>query len=517
MKKKQEGFVQIPFLIAIVIGVVVTSGVGVTFVEYKNISNKIAQSDQLSAEENYNAAIEVLNLTKKSWIVNTLGVKSDLIKNDLDEAKTRHEHHVIYQKALDQLGKKELEEAITSFSEIPDDSFYYQKAQLKIEESKRGVVEGKLEKEQVARGAAEQKTKQEIQARKIAEGKTIGEASKRASAEQVATNERLAKEQQQQETAFQTQARKEAEQTATNERLAKEQQQLETAAQKQRAEQEEKAKILELTKTQPVIRAIVNGDLKFYVYPLPSYAATGVSKAVEDIATTLSSWSPYEAIIKRVYSPNDADLTISWIKDYGSEVLGQAIFRAHLEVGIGSNNCLGEWSAFDSNTVKKILWHELGHSMGYGHSNNSNNIMYSGMNTYFEVESEISKVIPGGYFITQPLCSSGGYSYGFKTDSPTTGFNLFVLSPGVDPKSFSEESSSFYLGCGAKGMQSYPGSCVVDSGSKIYIENTSVSNAIKLSGTVINTNQSLWPDMTWDKNAYQYDTGELIKIWNLFH
>ena len=439
-KIKHQGFIQIPILIAIAIGVAITGGMGAAFIEYKNVSGKLAQSDQSFAEEKYDEAIAVLGLAQKSWLVNTLGVKSNLIK-------------------------------------------------LKIEESKRGIVEEKLEKEQVSRGAAEQKAGQETQARKMAEGKTIEEASKRAAAEQTATNERLAKEQQQREATFQ----------------------------KERAGQEEKARILELAKTQPMIRAIVNGELKFYIYPLPSYAATGVSTVVEDTATDLSSWSPYGAKITRVYNSNGADITISWIRDYGSEILGQAIFRAHLEVGLGSNNCLADWRAFDSRTVKKILWHELGHSMGYGHSNNPNNIMYGVMDTRFEIESEISKVIPGGYFIAQPLCGDGGYSYGFQTDNPTTGFNLFVLPPGVDPKSFSEESSLSYSGCGAKRMQSYPGSCVVASGAKIYIENTSFSDAIKLSGKVINTDQSSWPDMTWDKDVYQYDTGELTKVWNLFH
>jgi len=97
------------------------------------------------------------------------------------------------------------------------------------------------------------------------------------------------------------------------------------------------------------------------------------------------------------------------------------------------------------------------------------------------------------------------------------GFETFVLSPGVDPKSFSGESGLFYVGCGKEGMHSYSGSCTVESGAKIYIGNTSLRNAIRLSGKIIDRNNPPWPDMTWDQNAFRYDSNELTKYWEFFH
>jgi len=149
--------------------------------------------------------------------------------------------------------------------------------------------------------------------------------------------------------------------------------------------EEEKAKVLELAKTHPMIQANVTGVLKFYIDPLPSYAAKNVSSSVDTIARSFSEWNPYGASIKRVYNRNNADLTIAWIKNYGSHTIGESIYRSHIKVGLGSNNCLGEWRAFDDATVVNILWHELGHSMGYGHSNDPNNIMYYQTATRYEV------------------------------------------------------------------------------------------------------------------------------------
>ncbi len=146
----------------------------------------------------------------------------------------------------------------------------------------------------------------------------------------------------------------------------------------------------------PIIKALISGELKFYIEPLPPYAGTGVSDAVDSVARNFSTYKQYGASIRRVYDSRDADLMVSWVRDYGSEVTGQSIGRVHIKVGLGRNNCKGEWRAFDAKTVNKILWHELGHSMGYGHSSNPNNVMYYQTTTGLEVEQEISELIPAG-------------------------------------------------------------------------------------------------------------------------
>ena len=490
----QKGFIKYSLLISGVFLTFATVGAGYLAIKYSETSKFINEAKQLSSQENYSEAISKLGLAQ---ISNPLGIKTQEINKELENNGKLSEDKIKYDKGVENIDKGDLQGAIDLLSELPENSFYYQKAQTKIEEAKRKIVEGDLAGEKTARGEAEEKALQEEQVRKVAEGKVTEETSKRIIEET---------------------ARKNAEQEANSERLAKEEEQRKLEISNQQTKQEEKAKFLELARTNPLVEAIIKGELKFYIEPVPLYAGAGVSAAVDDVViNSFLSWNPYGAPIKRVYSSNDADLTVSWVRDYGSGTLGQAIYRAHIKVGLGSNNCKGSWSAFDANTVKKILWHELGHSMGYGHSSNPNNIMYYQMDTRFEVDQQVSEVIPGSYYQTIPLCGAGEYSYSFETEDSSTGFDIFVLPSSQDASEISGGSGSYYIDCGAKNMHSFSGSCTVESGSKIYIGNISRMDAIQLSGKIIDMETVSWPDMTWDQNVFQYDSNELTKIWDLFH
>ncbi len=57
----------------------------------------------------------------------------------------------------------------------------------------------------------------------------------------------------------------------------------------------EKALALELARTNTTIKAIATGELKFYIEPLPWYAAEGVEDAVDDIVDSLEGWEAYGA------------------------------------------------------------------------------------------------------------------------------------------------------------------------------------------------------------------------------
>ena len=123
-------------IIAIVIvGVAIIGGTGATLIEYRNLSKTITQSDRLSNEENYTEAIHLVELAQKSWLVHALGFKDAAIKNQLYEIEVRKQHQSIYQVGLEKLDEREWGKAITLFSEIRDDSYYYQNAKLGIEES----------------------------------------------------------------------------------------------------------------------------------------------------------------------------------------------------------------------------------------------------------------------------------------------------------------------------------------------------------------------------------------------
>ena len=306
-------------------------------------------------------------------------------------------------------------------------------------------------------------------------------------------------------------------QRADLEESAKNQAQIDVLVQQQRADLEEKARIQELAVTNPMIQGIVAGELKFYFEPLPIYAGIDVSSAVESISSSLLSWSPYGTTTRRVFNVNDADLTVSWLKDYGSHTIGQSIFKSHIKVGLGKENCQGDWQAFDAATVEKVLWHEIGHSMGYGHSSDPNNVMYWQMDTRFDVERYIADIVSPGWYFTYPLCSVGNYWYSFESDDSSTGFDLYVLPPGTDPVEISMGGGLVYTGCGEANTVAYTGTCNVPAGALIYIENRSLSDAVRLDGVIVLLNEPPRPVMDWDQAAFEYDDAQLNTYWNLFH
>jgi len=450
-----------------VIILLLAGGGAMSYLEYRDISENIVASEGLSADGNHAGAIETLGRVNGSWLVRNLGVKEDVIENDIAEFNKRLESQGVYNSALTKIEEKELQTAIDLLAGIPEDSFYYQLSQTTIAELERAILEGSLAIEKIAR--------------KTAESRAIS-----------------------------------AEQQAITERLAKEEQQLQTVAQTQRADEEERARYLELSRTNPVINALVTGELTFYIDPIPNYAGDGVSGIIEELVQSFDDWELYGASIRQVSNPNDADVTISWIRDYGGDTLGESIFRAHLKIGLGSNNCFEEWRAFDAQTVGKIFWHELGHSMGYGHSNDSDNIMYYQLDTRFDVEREVEDVIAAGWTWTIPFCESGQYYYSFNTGNSYDGFDIFILPQGTNGSDVAAGTGQYYPDCSAEGMSSYSDTCTVGSGSKIYLENTSFSNTIRISGEIVNLDEPPVPDTEWPDDVFQYDTEELAKIQNLF-
>ena len=266
-----------------------------------------------------------------------------------------------------------------------------------------------------------------------------------------------------------------------------------------------------------MIQSVISGELKFYFETLPWYAAPEVSLGVQQIAQTLSEWNPYNTAMRRVYSKYDADLVVTWVKDYGSHVLGEAIYKSHIKVGLGTGNCLGDWMAFDSNTVKKILWHEIGHSMGYSHSSDPTNVMYYQTSTHFYAEQDISESIASDWYMTFPLCEPGKYWYSFSSDSSYKGFDIYVLPPGTDGEAVSSGEGRVYTDCGALRMAEYSDSCNVGNGASIYISPIHSYNGVQITGEIIFLDKPVWPDMTWDDSVFEYERSDLLYYRSLFH
>jgi len=74
----------------------------------------------------------------------------------------------------------------------------------------------------------------------------------------------------------------------------------------------------------------------------------------------------------------EANVWVTWVvRSLGEGVLGHAnLGKGVVEVAIGDYGCDGSFQLFDSDTVEYIMTHELGHSLGFGHANDPDKMMY---------------------------------------------------------------------------------------------------------------------------------------------
>lgn len=117
-----------------------------------------------------------------------------------------------------------------------------------------------------------------------------------------------------------------------------------------------------------------------YVNELPKYAKSYAGDAVYDTTEFWKEQYP-ELNFYVADTQQNADILIQWVRDFGgNEHVGFQYVRL-IEVGLGDSKCYGKWKEYSSVYVTTIMAHEIGHSIGFEHSNDPEDIMYPYVDT----------------------------------------------------------------------------------------------------------------------------------------
>ena len=152
-------------------------------------------------------------------------------------------------------------------------------------------------------------------------------------------------------------------------------------------------------------------------------------------------------------------------QDFGGEHIGYALGSHFIEVGLGDSNCLDQWNPFSANHVSDIMIHEIGHVLGYKHTDDPNDIMYPiALNWgYGVIEHELSFAESYGRYIQ--LCTSKqvtSFNFQVSTDDPVYGFDVYFV-PGPDSLNRWNEGQPFEYyaddSCFGEGYLRYGSTC----------------------------------------------------------
>jgi hypothetical protein len=142
--KTKEGFIQIPILIAIIVSIVMASGIGYGAIEYHKTSKIIKESEQLTKEEKYDEAIKKLEVAQNKFLGKT--ILKQKINAELETNKKLLEDKTEYTQGLEEFSKGNWERAKELLSKVSEISPYYQDAKSKLEETQKKITEKQVAK-----------------------------------------------------------------------------------------------------------------------------------------------------------------------------------------------------------------------------------------------------------------------------------------------------------------------------------------------------------------------------------
>lgn len=205
-----------------------------------------------------------------------------------------------------------------------------------------------------------------------------------------------------------------------------------------------------------------SSQLNYYVNPLPQWA----SYAEGVIEESISAWEQANPGLefRKVSSQEQANFQIAWVKDFGGLHVGYALSDFYVEIGLGDSFCSGYWLPYNPSHVTSIATHEIGHILGFEHTNDPNDIMYPEVldRQYLNEPYELSTT--AGYIHFLPVCSIydvTSYNFEISIDDPN-GLDVYFVPSVAEYENYGIKPSFNYYSdkdCWAKNVKKFSGTC----------------------------------------------------------
>jgi len=182
-------------------------------------------------------------------------------------------------------------------------------------------------------------------------------------------------------------------------------------------------------------------EYSIYIEPIPKW-----SKDVSpEVHKALEFWKEVAGVqFKIVNAPSFGILSIGWEKELRNGYDGYVIGQTSVSVGLGSSDCDGNWKPYSTESIKNILIHEIGHTVGLDHAVNKSNIMYPMIHDAEFAAIEQSFTIPQDSSIFIRGCSfSADPSYKYQVEVKDSKKVDIFFVPSIEEKYRVDSGESF--------------------------------------------------------------------------